>query len=147
MGASMPTLVPELTVTDFDASLRFYRDLLGWQVLYDRPEDRFAYLHRDGAELMIDALSVGRNFDASLTAADRPFGRGMNLEITLPAIQPLLDALAKADWPLILAPEEKWYRAGDVETGQRQFIVADPDGYYLRFCEHLGTRPAGLHAL
>ena len=36
----MPSLVPELTVTDLDASLQFYRGLLGWTVAYDRPEHR-----------------------------------------------------------------------------------------------------------
>ncbi|MDO5632192.1 MAG: VOC family protein [Paracoccus sp. (in: a-proteobacteria)] len=141
----MPSLVPELTVTDFGASRRFYCDILGWQVVYDRPEDRFAYLRLGGAELMIDALSVGRNFDATLTPGDRPLGRGMNLEITLDDIQPLLDALTARGWPLILEPEEKWYRAGDTELGQRQFIVADPDGYYLRFCQPLDIHPS-LHS-
>jgi hypothetical protein len=27
-------------------------------------------------------------------------------------------------------------------VGNRQFVVADPDGYLLRFHEALGTRPA-----
>ncbi|HTQ34800.1 MAG TPA: hypothetical protein VMI30_11555 [Stellaceae bacterium] len=31
-------------------------------------------------------------------------------------------------WLLFLAPEEKWYRTGAVETGVRQFLVQDPDG-------------------
>ena len=137
----MPALVPELTVTDFDASLRFYRDVLGWQVVYDRPEEGFAYLRLGGAELMIDALTVGRNFDQSLSAADRPFGRGMNLEITLDSIAPQLAAVRGKGWPFILPPEDKWYRTGTHETGQRQFVIADPDGYYLRFCAPLGTRP------
>lgn len=138
----MPSLVPELTVSDFTASFRFYCDLLGWQVVYDRPEEDFAYLRLCGADLMIDGLGVGRNFDADLTPVDRPFGRGINLEITVPAVQPLLEALAAANYPLHLPPEEKWYRAGDVAVGQRQFIVADPDGFLLRFCELLGQRPA-----
>jgi hypothetical protein len=30
----------------------------------------------------------------------------------------------------------------NTETGQRQFVVADPDGYLLRFCMSLGQRPA-----
>ncbi|MDO5621885.1 MAG: VOC family protein [Paracoccus sp. (in: a-proteobacteria)] len=137
----MPALVPELSVVNFDASLRFYRDLLGWQVVYDRPEEGFAYLRIGEADLMIDALATGRNFNETLTLANRPFGRGMNLEITLPDIQPLLDALRAAGWPLILPPEEKWYRAGNHQTGQHQFIVADPDGYFLRFCQHIGIRP------
>lgn len=138
---ALPALVPELTVSDFDRSLGFYRDILGWEVIYDRPEDRFAMLGLGGARLMIDALSVGRNFDRDLTAADRPFGRGMNLEIEVPAIAPMLAALERAGHGLHLPPEEAWYRTGDQMGGQRQFVVADPDGYLLRFVESLGTRP------
>jgi catechol 2,3-dioxygenase-like lactoylglutathione lyase family enzyme len=48
-----PKLVPELFCSDLDQSLRFYRGLLGFEILYDRPEGRFAFLHRDGAEIMI----------------------------------------------------------------------------------------------
>ena len=137
----MPALVPELTVSDFPASLAFYRRL-GWHVVYDRPEDQFAYLRIGDADLMIDGLAVGRNFDATLTADDRPFGRGMNLEITLPSIAPVLAALAGE--PLHLPVEERWYRAHDCDLGVRQFVVADPDGYLLRFSESLGTRPHAL---
>lgn len=38
--------------------------------------------------------------------------------------------------------EEAWYRKGDFEVGQRQFLVQDPDGYLLRLVEGLGERPA-----
>jgi len=37
--------------------------------------------------------------------------------------------------------EDAWYRAGDVEAGQRQFIVQDPDGYLVRLVQRLGERP------
>ena len=37
--------------------------------------------------------------------------------------------------------EERWYRREDEELGNRQFVVADPDGYLLRFFTNLGTRP------
>jgi hypothetical protein len=40
-----------------------------------------------------------------------------------------------------LVPVEGWYRTGGVETGQRQFLVQDPDGYLLRLAEVLGERP------
>ena len=137
------SLIPELSVSDFPASLRFYTQLLGWQIAYARPEEHFAMLTHDAARLMIDGLGHGRDFDTSLTARDRPFGRGLNLEITVPAIAPLLDNLAAAGHPPHLPPEEKWYLAGATQIGQRQFIVADPDGDLLRFVESLGTRPAG----
>jgi hypothetical protein len=37
--------------------------------------------------------------------------------------------------------ETRWYRIGRIERGNRQFVVADPDGYLLRFFEDLGERP------
>lgn len=37
--------------------------------------------------------------------------------------------------------EERWYRPDAFEAGNRQFVVADPDGYLLRFFEDLGRRP------
>ena len=43
-----PLIVPELICTDLDESLTFYVGLLGFRILYDRPEDRFAYLDRGG---------------------------------------------------------------------------------------------------
>jgi catechol 2,3-dioxygenase-like lactoylglutathione lyase family enzyme len=47
-------LVPELLVADLDASLRFWRGLCGFAVAYDRPEERFAYLDRAGAQVMLE---------------------------------------------------------------------------------------------
>lgn len=67
-----PALIPEFSVSDIAASLRFYRDILGWQIVYDRPEEEFAYLRMGGADLMIDGLNVGRNFDTTLTATPPP---------------------------------------------------------------------------
>ena len=43
---SVPKLIPELDVDDLDRSLAFYVTALGFQMLFDRPEERFAYLSR-----------------------------------------------------------------------------------------------------
>ncbi len=131
-------VVPELNVTDIAASLRFWCGLLGFAVLYDRPEEGFAYLSKDGAEVMLEQLGPDSWHVGEMT---RPFGRGINLQIEVRAIAPMLEALAAAGWPLYLEPRERWYRAGDHESGQRQFLVQDPDGYLLRFAEYLGQRP------
>ena len=69
-----------------------------------------------------------------------PLGRGVNFEIRVSAVEPILAALIAADWPLFMAPEEKWYRTGAVETGVRQFLVQDPDGYLARFAATIGER-------
>jgi catechol 2,3-dioxygenase-like lactoylglutathione lyase family enzyme len=80
-------LVPELEVSDLAASLAFYLGVCGFAVAYERPEERFVYLEREGAELMLE-------------------------------------------------------EAGGAGFGNRQFVVADPDGYLLRFFQDLGERPA-----
>jgi catechol 2,3-dioxygenase-like lactoylglutathione lyase family enzyme len=132
-------LVPELLVADIDKSLLFWRDLCGFTVLFDRPEEGFAYLDLAGAQIMLDELGQTRDWVAGPLEA--PFGRGMNLQISVPAIEPILAALAPAGWPLFMQPEQKWYRTGEVETGVHQFLVQDPDGYLIRFSAHMVERP------
>jgi catechol 2,3-dioxygenase-like lactoylglutathione lyase family enzyme len=136
----VPALVPELSVRDCGRSLAFYRDLLGFELRYERPEEGFACLALGRAELMIDQIGIGRDFQE--VGPDDRLGRGVNLQITVAAIAPLLAALAAAGRGLHLPAEERWYRRGGEELGVRQFVVADPDGYLLRFSEPLGTRPA-----
>lgn len=133
-------LVPELAVSDWARSRRFYCDLLGFTALYDRPEEGFSYLALGAAELMIDQIGRGRTFDDGHAPEGWPFGRGLNLQITVPDLAPPLAALAQAGLPLLLGPEDRWYRRGDSDVGQRQFVVADPDGYLLRLCTPLGVR-------
>jgi hypothetical protein len=91
------------------------------------------------AQIMLDELGQTRDWVAGPLEA--PFGRGMNLQISVPAIEPILAALAPAGWPLFMQPEQKWYRTGEVETGVHQFLVQDPDGYLIRFSAHMGERP------
>jgi len=134
-------LVPEFTVTDWQASLRFYCDILGFSCRYQRSEEGFAYLERDGAELMIDQINQGRTFGGQYLPTEYPFGRGLNVQIRVSAIDPILASLQAANIPLFLPLEEKWYRNGNMEAGNRQFVVADPDGYLLRFYEDMGSRP------
>ncbi|WP_342236031.1 bleomycin resistance protein [Inquilinus sp. OTU3971] len=133
--------MPELYVSDIDRSLRFYTELLGFAVLYDRPEERFAYLDRDGAALMLDQpADPGRLWLAG--PLEPPYGRGVNLQIEVADVD-TLNAAVLGVGTLIERPlEERWYRRGNTQVGQRQFVVQDPDGYLLRFCQPLGSRPA-----
>ena len=134
-------LVPEFAVSDFANSKTFYCDVLGFQVAYERPEEGFAYLSLGEAELMIDQIGAGRTFDDGHLPEGYPFGRGLNVQIEVPSIAPLLKALEAVGHELYLTPEDKWYRNDEIEVGNRQFVVADPDGYLLRFFEDLGARP------
>ncbi|MGA8383453.1 MAG: VOC family protein, partial [Stellaceae bacterium] len=132
-------LVPELLVADLHRSLRFWRDLCNFAVAFDRPDEGFAYLDLDGAQIMLEERGRNRNWVTG--PLEIPLGRGLNFQVSVPAIEPILAALARADWPLFMKPEQKWYRTGAVETGVHQFLVQDPDGYLIRFSARIGERP------
>ena len=137
-----PRLVPELYVADLDQSLAFWRDVLGFRVLYERPDEGFAAIERDGVEFMLEKPGTGEKSRVWQTGAlDRPLGRGINFEIAVDDIDVLLNSLARADWPIFFGPEERWYGVGAQETGVRQFLVQDQDGYLLRFSQAIGRRP------
>jgi catechol 2,3-dioxygenase-like lactoylglutathione lyase family enzyme len=129
-------LTPELTVQDLDVSLQFWCDLLGFTVAYDRPAARFAYLARGSAQIML----CQRNGRWNTGTLDRPYGRGVNFQIMVDRLAPILTALDAAGWPLFEEPSEAWYRTGPVEGGQRECLVQDPDGYLVRLAENLGQR-------
>jgi len=130
-------LVPELEVSDFRKSLDFYVRVLGFSVLYDRPERPFAYLGLDAAHIMIE---TGGTWITG--ALEPPLGRGMNLQIAVSEISLIATRLTQAEWPLFREIEDVWYRRGNEFVGARELVVQDPDGYLLRFSESLGTRSA-----
>ena len=137
--SSEPGLVPELAVTDYEASKRFWCDLVGFSVRYERPEEGFGYLVLGSAHLMLDQINQGRTWATGTLEA--PLGRGINLEIQVAPLDAAWERLTQVQWPIFVEPEEKWYRAGDVEIGVRQFLIQDPDGYLVRLQEEIGERP------
>lgn len=130
-------LVPEFDVFDLQKSLEFWCGGLGFQVAYARLEQGFAYLERDGAQVMLTVITG----EWQTGPLEYPLGRGMNIEIGVSQIDPILDCLQDLAWPLFVPPREKWRATGDQESGNREFLVQDPNGYLLRFSESLGTRP------
>lgn len=132
-------LVPELYCSNFVLSRAFYTEVLGFRVLYEREEDRFAYVEREGAQLMFEEWASSPR--AWLTAAlEPPYGRGINLQIWTRDVDALHQQVVEHQAVIFLPMEEKWYRRDEVFVGNRQFIVQDPDGYLLRFAQDLGER-------
>jgi catechol 2,3-dioxygenase-like lactoylglutathione lyase family enzyme len=132
-------LVPEFVCSNFAESLGFYTGLLGFHVLYSRPEERFAYLERDGAELMLEQ-SVGKDRLWPRAELAYPFGRGINFQIQVADAERLHAAILTAGVAVYLPLEERWYRREADEIGVKQFAIQDPDGYLLRFSQVIGER-------
>jgi catechol 2,3-dioxygenase-like lactoylglutathione lyase family enzyme len=134
-------LVPELIVTDLHKSYYFWVELLGFSSMYQRIEENFIYLDLDGVQFMLEQQQEGQWLTAQL---DYPLGRGINFQIEVEQLDEILHRLNVAEWPLFDQLEERWYRAADIEHGQKQFLVQDPDGYLLRIVKVLGERPIQL---
>lgn len=131
-------LVPELLVSDLDASLSFWRDLLGFEIAYQRPAEKFVYLQRrEGIQIMLCERS-GKWETAEL---EQPYGRGAMFQLYVEDWDALFAAVSAAGWPLHTGPREVWRRHGDREGGQREFFVQDPDGYLLMIAQMIGQRP------
>ncbi|MCF5862832.1 VOC family protein [Aeromonas veronii] len=132
-------MVPELSVTDLARSLVFYTGLLGFLVRYRRDDPPFAYLEQQQVQLMLEQVHPA---GWQVGALEPPFGRGINLQMELTEIQPLLDRLQAAEIALFRQPTEVWYPVGEMLAGQCEFLLQDPDGYLLRFVQYLGERAA-----
>ncbi len=130
-------LVPELIVSNLTNSRSFWIDLIGFSIWYERVEEQFIYLDMKGVQIMLEESQEGQWITGSLQP---PFGRGINLQIEVEDIDPILARLNQANWPLFVQPCERWYRANHIEHGQKQFLVQDPDGYLLRLVQVLGER-------
>ena len=134
-------LVPEMLVRDLVRSLAFYRDLLGFTEKFGRPEDGFVYIEMGHAQIMLEAMPDNPS-DAWVTGdLSPPLGRGLNLQIEVADVRAIHDRLVAAGVALFRPLHRSWYREGAHENGQDEFLVQDPDGYLLRFMQHVGTRP------
>lgn len=130
-------LIPELSVSNLEQSLHFYQNILGFRVEYARPQDKFLFLSLGEAQLMIE--EVNENWETG--PLDYPYGRGINFQIEVSDIATLIKSVEKAGLSFFRPPEDAWYQVGDCLEGQRQFLIVDPDGYLLRFCQDLGAKP------
>ncbi len=126
-------LVPELYVLDFNKSLNFYTQLLGFTIEYQRTNPQFAFLSFGESQLMLEQEE--HNPDWHTGTMEYPLGRGINLQIKTTNVQVLVQKLQQAHYPLKRGLQESWYSVKDKKVGYRQFLVMDPDGYLLRFSE------------
>ena len=127
-------LIPELSVSDFEKSLEFYTTILGFRIEYTR--QKFAFLSLNGSQIIIE--EVNNNWNTG--KLEHPFGRGINFQIEVRDIKPILQSLNKNKHDLFRKPKDNWYRKANQLIGCREFLVQDPDGYLLRFSQNIGTK-------
>ena len=124
-------LIPELSVSDINKTREFYVDVLGFKICYERPEDKFIFVEKDGNQIMLEQINDNWN----VGKMEYPFGRGINFEMTISDVDAVYERIEKAGIKLFRKMEVKDYECGDETVHQKQFLVQDPDGYLLRFVD------------
>ena len=131
-------LMPELYVSDFEKSLRFYTDVLGFTLEYQREKPLFAFLSYQGSQIMIQQEEDDEQWHNG--KPEYPYGRGINFQIHTDSIQKIITSLEKNNHTLKRGVKDSWYRENEVLHGCREILVMDPDGYLLRFSQSLGDK-------
>ena len=124
-------LIPELSVTDINKTREFYVDVLGFKICYERPEDKFIFVEKDGNQIMLEQINDNWN----VGKMEYPFGRGINFEMTISDVDAVYERIQKAGIKLFRKMEVKDYECGNEIVHQKQFLIQDPDGYLLRFVD------------
>lgn len=107
MAITWQKMVPEIDVSDFAASLDFYTRVLGFKVLFARHDPEFAYLELEELQFMLSEYQEGGWVVAPL---EKPYGRGMNLQMELTDIGPVHQRLLDNKVALFRDMEDTWPR-------------------------------------
>ena len=134
-------MVPELSVSNFERSLAFYVDVLGFSIRIRRENPDFVYLEQEHVQMMLEQISDEGWITGEIEA---PLGRGVNFQIELSDLEPLVKRLQTHKVSLFREMKETWYDIGEKLSGERELLLQDPDGYLLRFTQHLGEKPKTL---
>ena len=131
-------LIPELSVTNLEQSLKFYIDTIGFKIEYQRIENKFVFISLDKTQFMLQEIAKNDKWD--IGELKYPFGNGVNFQIEVDNVEKLYNSLKENGYKIAFEMEENWYRQDDKLLGNKEFLVQDPDGYLLRFSEDLGER-------
>lgn len=122
------SLIPELTVSSISTSFKFYESI-GFKLVYERVSDKFCFMEFEGNQIMLEE----DNGNWSTGVLDYPYGRGINISMTVKDVKGLYDKLLNLGFKFFLDLTVNDYLVGDKIFSDKEFIIQDPDGYLLRF--------------
>src|SRR5476651_976569 len=106
------TLIPELYFSDFQKSLDFYKNILGFTLEYQREKPLFAFLSYQRSQLMIQEEDDDDEWHNG--KPEYPYGRGLNFQIETKDIHKIVDSLQKNQYPLKRGIKDSWYREKEI---------------------------------
>lgn len=128
MAFEFAGVAPLIQVFDMPAAVRFYRDILGFEVaMQSRPGDQFdwALLRGGGCVLMLNTLYESDSRPAVLDSSRKEIHGDVGFYFDCADLDAAYEYLrskrVEAEKPVVR------------DYGMRQLMVRDPDGYWLCF--------------
>ena len=121
-------LIPELSVSNIENSKQFYLKL-GFKIMYERKEDKFVFIEFQGNQIMLEEINNNWNTGK----LEYPFGRGINISMTVSDINEYYDDLKNKEVTFFKDIMVSKYRVDEEIYEDIEFLIQDPDGYLLRF--------------
>ena len=84
------SLIPELSVSNINKSKEFYLKI-GFQIKYERKEDKFCFLELENNQIMIEE----NNNNWNTGKLEYPYGRGINISMSISDVEMLYNTLKK----------------------------------------------------
>jgi catechol 2,3-dioxygenase-like lactoylglutathione lyase family enzyme len=124
-------LTPNLVVRDIERSIRFYCDVLDFELDKHVPDQApfiFASVRGGGIEVFLNQQeTVIEEYPAF---RDVPIGGTLTLYVAMQGVDELHQEVQQRGIPVLMPLETKFY-------GVREFAIADPDGYILTLAERV----------
>jgi uncharacterized glyoxalase superfamily protein PhnB len=124
-------LTPNLVVRDVEASLNFYRTVLGFQpgfTVPDAPPYVFGSVASDGVEIFFnDQKAVAEDYPA---LGAKPIGGSITLFIEVDGIEDVLKKVQQHGAKITMPMKDQFY-------GMREFAFEDPEGWVVTIAERI----------
>jgi lactoylglutathione lyase len=131
---SSKKLTPNLIVSNVDASLRFYEDVLGFDrsmVFPEQPPFAFASVTSGPVKIFLSDRSTVTTESPQMT--DVAFGGGNIMFIEVEGVDDVHARIAPLV-TVVMSLRTQWF-------GIREFAIQDPDGYVVTFAERVAEPP------
>ena len=90
-------MIPEFDVFNLKESLHFYIDLIGFNVVYERIEDKFAFIEFENVQIMLQEINKSEN-KWETAKLEYPLGRGINFQIDVINIDKIYNKLKEKNF-------------------------------------------------
>ena len=105
--------------------------MLGFKIVYERVDDKFIFLELNGNQIIIKQENdIWNTFTLEFL-----YGRGINITMTIENVEDLFYYLMMRKYPVYSEIIYNEYIIDGIKYIDKEFLLQDPDGYLLRFCE------------